>query len=103
MKTGILYAGINDIPNIVQLVENKENTPDESANLSIPKAGNLFYMKNCSACHGENLKGNGQFPSLLQVEQRLKPDEAKSVIKKGRGMMPSFSKLSDEEINAIIS
>ncbi|MFI5192654.1 MAG: PQQ-binding-like beta-propeller repeat protein [Chitinophagales bacterium] len=103
MKTGILYAGINDIPNIVQLVENRENTPDESVNLSIPKAGNLFYIKNCSACHGENLKGNGQFPSLLQVEQRLKPDEAKNTIKKGRGMMPSFSKLPDEEINAIIS
>jgi quinoprotein glucose dehydrogenase len=71
--------------------------------LSVPEAGNLFYIKNCSACHGENLMGNGQFPSLLQVEQRLKPDEAKNTIKKGRGMMPSFSKLSDEEIDAIVS
>jgi len=103
LKTGIMYVGINDIPNLVQLVERKENSGDEFNNVNMPQAGKILYTQNCSACHGADLKGNGQFPPLLQIEQRLKPDAAKNVIEKGRGMMPSFSKLDDEEKNAIIS
>lgn len=69
----------------------------------MPQAGKILYTRNCSACHGADLKGNGQFPPLLQIAQRLKPDAAKNVIEKGRGMMPSFSKLEQEEKNAILS
>jgi len=102
METGIMYVGINDIPNIVQL-EPVGSEVDLFENLSMQKAGNLLYMRNCSACHGEDLKGNGQFPPLLQIGQRLKPVEVENVVEKGRAMMPSFSKLSDEERIAIIS
>lgn len=103
MKTGIMYVGINDIPNLVQLVERKENSTGEFNNINMPQAGKILYTRNCSACHGADLKGNGQFPPLLQIAQRLKPDAAKNVIEKGRGMMPSFSKLEQEEKNAILS
>ncbi len=103
MKTGIMYVGINDIPNIVQLVERKENIAGEFRNMNMEQAGKILYNRNCSACHGADLKGNRQFPPLLQIEQRLKPDEAKNVIEKGRGMMASFNKLADEEKNAIVS
>lgn len=103
MKTGIMYVGINDIPNLVQLVERKENSTGEFNNINMPQAGKVLYTRNCSACHGADLKGNGQFPPLLQIAQRLKPDAAKNVIEKGRGMMPSFSKLKQEEKNAILS
>jgi quinoprotein glucose dehydrogenase len=102
METGIMYVGTNDIPNIVQL-EPVGNDVDLFENLSMQKAGNLLYMRNCSACHGEDLKGNGQFPPLFQIGQRLKPVEVENVVEKGRAMMPSFSRLSDEERNAIIS
>lgn len=103
MQTGIMYVGINDIPNIVQLIERKENIAGEFNNMNMQEAGKILYTRNCSACHGADLKGNGQFPPLLQIEQRLKPDVAKNVIEKGRAMMPSFSKLADEEKNAIVS
>jgi quinoprotein glucose dehydrogenase len=102
METGIMYVGINDIPNIVQL-EPEESDFNQSKNLSIEKSGNLLYISNCSACHGKDLKGNGQFPALLKIEQRFKPNEVKAVLEKGRAMMPSFSGLSDNEKNAIIS
>src|ERR1700730_7321403 len=102
METGVMYVGTNDIPNIVQL-ERKESDDVKLENLSIQEAGNLLYIRNCSACHGEDLKGNGQFPSLLQIGQSLKPIEVKNIVKKGRALMPSFSRLSDEEKNAIVS
>jgi len=103
MQTGIMYVGINDIPNIVQLIERKENIAGEFDNMSIQEAGKILFTRNCSSCHGADLKGNGQFPPLLQIEKRMKPDDAKNVIEKGRGMMASFNKLNDEEKNAIVS
>lgn len=103
MQTGIMYVGINDIPNIVQLIERKENIVGEFNNMNMQGAGKVLYTRNCSACHGADLKGNGQFPPLLQIEKRMKPDDAKNVIEKGRGMMASFNKLGDEEKNAIVS
>ena len=102
-ETGIMYVGINDIPNIVQLIERKENIAGEFSNMNMQQAGKILYTRNCSACHGADLKGNGQFPPLLQIEQRLKPDEAKNVIEKGRGLMASFNRLPAEQKNAIIS
>lgn len=103
MQTGIMYVGINDIPNIVQLIERKENIAGEFDNMNMQQAGKILFTRNCSACHGADLKGNGQFPPLLQIEKRMKPDDAKNVIEKGRGMMASFNKLNDEEKNAIVS
>lgn len=103
MQTGIMYVGINDIPNIVQLIERKENITGEFNNMNMQEAGKILFTRNCSACHGTDLKGNGQFPPLLQIEKRMKPDDAKNVIEKGRGMMASFNKLNAEEKNAIVS
>lgn len=103
METGIMYVGINDIPNIVQLIERKENIAGEFNNMNLQEAGKVLYTRNCSACHGADLKGNSQFPPLLQIEKRMQPDDAKNVIEKGRGMMASFNKLGVEEKNAIVS
>ena len=103
METGIMYIGINDIPNIVQLIKRNDVIPNEFDNKTMPQAGQILFSKNCSACHGEDLKGNGQFPPLLEIQKRLSRDEVEHVIEKGRGMMASFNRLSKEEKNAIIS
>jgi len=103
METGVMYVGINDIPNIVELIETKENIPGEFSGKNVQEAGKILYTRNCSACHGADLKGNGQFPPLFNIAERLKSDEARQVITKGRGMMASFNKLHDEEKDAIIS
>lgn len=103
LKTGIMYVGINDIPNIVQLVERREESISDLEQLDMQQAGERLYTRNCSACHGTDLKGNGQFPPLLNIEGRLKPEETKHVIEKGRGMMASFNQLSGEEKTAILS
>jgi len=103
METGIMYVGINDIPNIVELTAYKENASDEFGHTDMQQAGQVLFNRNCAACHGEDLKGNGQFPPLVNIAQRIKPDDAQNVIEKGRGMMPSLNKLAAEEKEAIIS
>lgn len=66
-----------------------------------PSAGDALYRKNCRQCHGndgtkglfgaKNLKLSGlEMPAIIQQ------------IKKGKGVMPSFSKkFNEEELNVL--
>lgn len=92
-KTGIMYIGANDIPNVVKLVELKPQDQDEIFKLPVLKAGEKVYQQNCSACHGADRKGNEPYPSLLNIGQRLKPEQAMEILEKGRDKMPSFVNL----------
>ena len=103
METGIMYVGINDIPNIIQLVEKKEDNRDELSNMPMIKAGEIFYQKNCAVCHGADKKGNNSFPPLLNIGSRLKPNDVKVLLQKPRGMMPSFNVLPEQDKDAIIA
>lgn len=42
----------------------------------------------CISCHGTNLEGQGNFPSLNDVGSRLSEEEILTVILEGRGAMP---------------
>jgi quinoprotein glucose dehydrogenase len=46
---------------------------------------------------------HGNMPSLLDIESRLTPKEIYAVISEGRGLMPPFAHLSDEETDALVS
>lgn len=102
-ETGIMYIGINDIPNVVQLIERKEENAEMLMEMPFPKAGKILYQRNCSVCHGNDLSGNTSFPPLLHIENRLTPGNVKSILQKPRGMMPSFNNLPAQDKDAIIS
>jgi quinoprotein glucose dehydrogenase len=101
-ETGILYVGINDIPNIVQLKEKKENKPEVLSNLKMGEAGSILFQQNCAVCHGGDRKGNGSFPPLLDISARMRPSDVQGILENGRGMMPSFHRLSNIDKNAIV-
>jgi quinoprotein glucose dehydrogenase len=102
METGIMYVGINDIPNIVELKEKKDYR-DELANMPMIKAGEIIYQKNCAACHGADKNGNRSFPPLLNIESRLNPNDVKGLLQNARGLMPSFYSLPEQDKDAIIA
>lgn len=65
-------------------------------------AGAKLYASNCSACHGANRAGiPGTFPALTDVGKRLDGPQIKDKIKKGGGLMPPFSQLSEQDIEDI--
>lgn len=103
MQTGIMYVGINDIPNIVELEEYKEDIGDDLSGMPFVKAGEILFKKNCAVCHGEDRKGNQAFPPLLEIEKRLKPADVKNILQKPKGLMPSFNTLPSQDKEAIIS
>jgi len=96
METGVMYVGINDIPNIVELKEKKDNR-EELSGMTMIKAGEIFYQRNCAVCHGADKGGNKSFPPLLNIATKLKPDDVSTLLQKARGLMPSFYTLPAED------
>jgi len=66
--------------------------------------GEQVYISKCQTCHAADLKGGemfGKVPSLLQLKDRLTKKEVTEIVKNGKGVMPSFSYLSDEKIQSV--
>ena len=102
METGIMYVGINDIPNIVELVEKKTNRED-LVGRSVKNAGEVIYFRNCAACHGNDRKGTSNFPPLIDVPKKLKPEDVNKKLQRATAMMPSFQNMPPEDKEAIIA
>jgi len=92
-ETGIIYINSNDIAWVAQL----------AANTNLQLSSKTVYQSQCSICHRDDRKGAPpNFPSLLDIGKRLDNPSITTVIQKGRGRMPSFPNLSQDEINALI-
>ena len=102
-ETGKIYIGVNDMPHMVQLVVDKPDMEDISEFDNLAAFGEKVYLKNCAACHGADHQGTVAFPSLLKVKDSVKLNDAKALLKTGRGMMPSFQVLPEENRRAVLA
>jgi quinoprotein glucose dehydrogenase len=102
MQTGVMYVGINDIPNIVELQEKKTDR-EVLVGRPVMKAGEILYGRNCAACHGDNRQGTSNFPPLADVAQKLTPEDVNKKLQRAQGMMPSFATMPSEDKEAIIA
>lgn len=95
---GVMYIPSKEIPVYTSLVSRKQESNAKTT------TGKQLYRQYCSACHGEDRRGNhdGSYPSLLTVSKRLSEEAVKNLITKGRAMMPSFVHLSTAENKAIV-
>ncbi len=97
--TGWLYINANEMPNLLTMVDLKdEPVPNES----YLDAGKRLYKENCMACHGTERHGSGNtYPSLININKKYNEQQFYQLVSSGRRMMPSFKQLSDEEKKAI--
>ncbi|MBV9624054.1 MAG: c-type cytochrome, partial [Acidobacteria bacterium] len=92
-QSGVLYVNSNEMAWDAKLAENTATV----------LSGRGLYQSQCTICHRDDLAGSPPtFPSLAGVGKRLDPGAIRMVIRKGRGRMPSFPNLSDDEVNALI-
>ena len=91
-ETAILYVNANEMAWLGALAENTgENSPKG------------IYMSQCSVCHGENRTGSPPaMPSLVGVGDRLRPEEIAATMKNGKGRMPGFPNLKEDQVYALI-
>ncbi len=93
-----LYVNANEMPWLIDMVKNETNaTEDEGIS-----AGQI-YKANCANCHGVDLKGNPPaFPDLSNVKDRLSQKVVATILKNGKGAMPSFKHLSEGERHILV-
>lgn len=65
--------------------------------------GSKLYQKNCAICHGDNLQGApSNYPALIGVRSRLDDRQILDNIHNGKGRMPAFKKLTNEDASAVL-
>ncbi|GAB4257354.1 MAG: hypothetical protein Kow00122_15240 [Thermoleophilia bacterium] len=64
--------------------------------------GAALYQERCAGCHGASGEGSGSIPPLADNPAVLNQEAPRSVIAEGRGMMPGFSSLTEEELTALV-
>ena len=93
---GIVFANVNNVYSLGSLAD--------ATTYHRPGNGERAYRQQCQVCHGADKQGTPPaIPSLVGVNQRLSTEDITSVIKNGRGAMPSFSALGDAAVNNLIS
>lgn len=96
-KRGILYVNGNEMPWILTMVETKAKA---GAQLT---SGQMLYNQVCAACHGLNREGDAgrRFPGLVGIGEKFKKPEIVQLLESGRGVMPGFKFLTQEQREAL--
>ncbi|WP_373496507.1 PQQ-binding-like beta-propeller repeat protein [Aquiflexum sp.] len=94
---GILYQNSNEMVWDIRMVETKLDQKDEKID------GRGLYMSHCAPCHGLEKHEGKEFPSLVEIGERLSAEKIENIIKSGQGRMPSFQHISDRERKEIIN
>ena len=91
--TGVLYVNGNDAAWLVGLTK-----PPAAGS-----PGERIYQKECAMCHGANWAGTPpSIPALCGIDGIFTDAEIAGIIRQGRGRMPPFSSLRDDEIKAVV-
>jgi len=99
-ESELLYVSATELPSIVKITRKNRPLVNETKLVSTP--GRKVYETFCIACHGPNRQGVGVAPSLLGLTSRLKDQEVRNLIPKGRGAMPPLPILSKKQTDDLI-
>jgi len=95
---GVLFVNGSDVPWIAAMRESAKLPPPPG----VARSGAAVYAAACASCHGRGRRGNERAPSLTNVHGRLSAEQLRQVIERGRGFMPSFAGLPEDEKDAVI-
>ncbi|GAB3036356.1 outer membrane protein assembly factor BamB family protein [Spirosoma pulveris] len=94
---GILYQNSNE------MVWDLKMADLAARNAEIASKGKTLYQTNCAACHGIDRKGSGDaYPSLVNIGNRLSGQDIQTILKTGRGRMPSFEHISEQDRSTLV-
>jgi quinoprotein glucose dehydrogenase len=97
---GYLYVVSKDLPAMLKLSLADPAPKTGSAQLR----ARALYQANCQRCHLDNLQGAPPaIPSLVRLRSRLSDDQIKTIVKGGKGLMPPFAKLANQEVDLIVN
>ncbi|MGK0139426.1 MAG: quinoprotein glucose dehydrogenase [Algoriphagus sp.] len=67
-------------------------------------SGQKLYESYCQSCHGVNRQGNedGTYPSIVNAGDKYTKETFSELLAKGRGRMPAFTDIKENEKRAIL-
>ena len=99
-EQGIMYVNANEIPLLISM----KQIDVEGHEAFLADAGKRIYTLNaCTSCHGTDRAGTQVYPSLQNMAKRRTEKEVASLLKTGKGQMPAFPNLSDEDMDALLA
>lgn len=94
-RTGILYVNGNEMGWVLTMFR-KSGGEDNSW-------GRTMYLNHCAGCHGRDLQGAPpQYPALTDVRKKLDATAIATMLKNGKGRMPSFNHIPERERQDVI-
>ena len=97
-ENGVLYVNASDVPWIAAMYE----TGAAASATRGMRSGAAVYAVSCAGCHRADRRGDGdRAPSLVGIGARLSADQILQVVASGRGFMPSFGGLPEQEQRAV--
>ncbi len=91
-ESGIIYINSNEMAWTGALAENTGGNSSKS-----------IYLSQCGVCHGDKMYGSPPaIPSLIGIGDRVPPQEIVATIKNGKGRMPGFPNLTEDQMFALI-
>ncbi len=101
---GIFYVNSNNMLWWLKMRDSRM----QSNGVALTRGASLFNT-NCSVCHGiggkgsTEAKGSQAYPDLTNVGKRLDKAQIHSLLISGRGRMPSFGHIANEDREAIVN
>lgn len=100
-ESGILYVNSTELPWSLTMIDVPKT---DEKDLSLKGIGKGVYTKYCTSCHGPDLKGNPpSFPSLVDLNKHRSEEQVRSVIEGGKGRMPAFKQIPENERVALLA
>jgi cytochrome c oxidase cbb3-type subunit 3 len=102
---GLLCINVSRTPSqaILAATSGQANSVTQRANGNSSDAGGAVYAAHCAICHGENREGIlPGFPPLVGIEHQMTDEQIAALIRTGKGRMPPFATMPNEEITALL-
>jgi quinoprotein glucose dehydrogenase len=97
---GIMYVNANDIPLLISMTQIEVDGQEEF----LASAGKRLYTLNaCTSCHGADRAGTNVYPALNNLAKTKSEKQVATLLKTGKGQMPAFPNLSDEDMDALLA
>lgn len=92
-ETDVVYINSNEMAWTASLFEDKGG-----------HGANEIYLSQCAVCHGENMHGAPpDIPALSGIGDRRSPADIFSTIRSGKGRMPGFPNLQEDQLGALLN